>query len=117
MSEISGGHLYIGQDNMVFWGDRNVPKSGLYDNNLEKFINDATVTFTLKDSAGSTVSGASAQSMTYVTGTKGVYEGTLEDGVSLTENSVYYLEITATASGDRVGFRRLSYIAVYRGAT
>lgn len=117
MAGIAGGHLYIGQDNIVFWGDRNVPKSGLYDNNLEQYINDATVTFTLKDSGGSAVSGASGISMSYVTGTKGVYEGVLEDGVSLTENSTYYLEITATASGDRVGFRRIQYVAVYQGVS
>ena len=113
---IQGGQLFIGQDNIVFWGDRAIPNSGLYDNNLEQFVNNATVTFTLKDSSNSTVSGASTISMSYVTGTKGVYEGVLEDGVSLTENSTYYLEITATASGDRVGFRRLTFQALYRGA-
>lgn len=117
MPGIAGGRLYIGQDNIVFWGDRGVPNSGLYDNNLEQFINNATITFTLKDSGGSAVSGASSVSMSYVTGTKGVYEGVLEDAVSLTENSTYYLEITATASGDRVGFRRIPYTAVYHGAS
>ncbi len=55
--------------------------------------------------------------MTYVTGTQGCYRGTLEDGVSLTENGTYYLEITASASGDRVGFRRLQFIAQYHGAS
>ena len=117
MPGLRGGNLFIGEDNLVFWGDRRIPMSGLYDNNLEQFINDATVTFTLKDSAGSAVSGASGISMSYVTGSKGVYEGVLEDGVSLTAGSTYYLEITATASGDRVGFRRIPYTAAYHGAT
>lgn len=116
MSTIQGGNLYIGQDNIVFWGDRHKPNSGLYDNNLEQFINNATLTFTLKDSSNVAVSGASTVSMAYVTGTKGVYEGVMEDGVSLTENSVYYLEITATASGDRVGLRRIQFVATYQGA-
>lgn len=116
-SGIRGGQLFIGEDNIVFWGDRHIQNSGLYDNSLEAFINDATVTFTLKDSNGSAVSGASNISMSYVTGSKGVYEGTLEDGVSLTENSTYYLEITATASGDRVGFRRIQFTAQYHGAS
>jgi len=116
MPEIAAGRLYISQDNVVFWGDRNIPDSGLYDASLGQFIGDATVVFTLKNSAGSAVSGASAVSMSYISGTKGVYEGILEDGVSLTENATYYLEITATASGDRVGFRRLSFQALYRGA-
>lgn len=116
MPGIKGGNLYIGEDNVVFWGDRDVPGSGLYDRVAGTFLNDATLTFTLKNSAGSAVSGASAVSMTYVTGTQGVYEGVLEDGVSLTENSTYYLEITATGSGDRVGFRRLAYVARYHGS-
>ncbi len=115
LSGIRGGHLYIGEDNIVFWGDRHVPNSGLYDNSLEQFINNATVVFTLKDSGSAAVSGATSVAMSYVTGTKGVYEGTLEDGVSLTENATYYLEITATASGDRVGFRRIQFLAVYHG--
>jgi len=113
---IRGGQLFIGEDNIIFWGDRHVPYSGLYDNSTESFVNDATVTATLKDSAGSAVSGASNISLSYVSGTNGVYEGVLEDGVSLTENSTYYLEITATASNDRVGFRRIKYTAAYHGA-
>jgi len=113
---IRGGNLYIGEDNIVFWGDRHVPGSGLYDNSTESFVNDATVSFALKDSNGSAVSGASG-SCTYVTDSDGVYEGVLEDGVSLTENATYYLEITASASGDRVGFRRLRYVASYHGAS
>lgn len=115
MPGIIGGKLYIGEDLTVFWGDRHVPHSGLYDNSLEQFVNNAAVTFTLKNSAGSAVSGANTISMSYVTGTRGCYEGTLEDGVTLTENATYYLEITATASGDRVGFRRIPLLAVYHG--
>lgn len=115
MPDIQGGHLYIGQDNRVVWGDREVPNSGLYDTNLERFVNDATVTFRLVDSNNSAVSGSSG-TMSYITGSKGLYEGVLEDNVSLSENSTYYLEITASASGDRVGFRRISYVAVYQGA-
>jgi hypothetical protein len=116
MSGIRGGKLFIGQDNVVYWGQRSEKDSGLYDTVTETFVNDATVTFTLKDSAGSAVSGASAVSMTYVTGTKGVYEGVMEDNVSLTAGSTYYLEITATGSSDRVGFRRIQYEAEYRGS-
>lgn len=112
---LRGGNLYIGEDNIVYWGDRDTPNSGLYDNNLRSFVNDATVTFLLKDTGGSTVSGSTG-TCSYVTGTQGVYEGVLEDGVSLTEGATYYLQITATASGDRIGFRRLQYTAKYHGA-
>ena len=115
-SGIRGGNLYIGEDNVVFWGDTDIPGSGLYDTVTKSFVNDATMTFTLKNSAGSAVSGASAVSMTYVTGSQGCYRGVLEDGVSLTENSTYYLEITATGSSDRIGFRRIEYTARYHGA-
>lgn len=114
-SGIRGGKLYISQDNVVYAGDRRNPNSGVYDTSSETFLNSATVAFALKDTAGSTVSGASG-SCTYVTGTKGVYEGVLEDGVALTEGSTYYLEITVTGSGDRVGFRRIEYEAEYKGA-
>lgn len=113
---IRGGNLYISEDNVVFWGDPEVPGSGLYDTVAKSYVNDATMTFTLKNSAGSAVSGASGVSMSYVTGTRGCYRGVLEDGVSLTENSTYYLEITATASSDRIGFRRMTYVAQYHGA-
>lgn len=112
MPGVRGGNLYIGEDNVVYWGDRNVPNSGLFDTVTRSFINDATVTFVLKDSSNVAVSGASG-TCTYVSGSQGCYEGVLEDGVSLTANSTYYLELTAAASGDRVGFRRITYVAQY----
>jgi hypothetical protein len=115
MPGLRGGKLYISQDNVVYWGDRQSKDSGLYDTVTETFVNDAAVTFLLKDSAGSTVANSSGTA-SYVTGTKGVYEGVLEDNVSLTAGSTYYLEITATASSDRIGFRRIQYEAEYRGA-
>jgi hypothetical protein len=115
-SGIRGGNLYIGEDNIVYWGDPKIPGSGLYDNNLGSFVNNASMSFTLKNSAGSAVSGASSISMTYISGTEGCYYGILEDGVSLTDGSTYYLEITATGSSDRVGFRRIEYKARYHGA-
>lgn len=114
---IRGGNLYIGEDCLVLWGDPAIPGSGLYDNNTGQFVNDATVTFQLYESDGTTaVSGASG-TCSYVTGSQGCYSGVLEDGTSLTENSTYYLQITASASGDRVGLRRLKYVASYHGAS
>ena len=113
---IDDGNLFIGEDNIVVWGDQTRPSSGLYDPVVGSFLNSATMTFTLKNSAGSAVTLASAISMTYITGTNGCYSGILEDGVSLTENATYYLEITATVTSDRVGFRRIEYTARYHGA-
>jgi hypothetical protein len=115
MAGIRGGNLFISEDNIVIWGDRDIPGSGLYDNNLRSFVNDATVTFALKNSGGTTVTSATG-TCTYVTGTQGCYEGVLEDVVSLTENSTYYLEVTATGSSDRIGFRRIPYVAQYHGS-
>lgn len=116
MPGVRSGNLYIGEDNLVEWGDPDIPGSGLYDRNAGVFVNNATMLFTLKNSAESAVSGATAVSMDYVPGTHGCYRGVLEDGVSLTENATYHLEVTATASGDRVGFRRIEYVAKYHGS-
>ncbi len=115
MPGIAGGKLFIGEDSVVFWGDRHNRGTGLYDSNLGSYVNDATVTFVLKDSGGNFV-GSGSGNCSYVTDTNGVYEGVLEDGVALTEGGVYYLEVTATASSDRIGFRRLRYTAQYHGA-
>lgn len=114
---IRGGQLFIGQDNIVFWGDPDDPDSGLYDNKLKRYVNDADVSFVLKDASGDPVDGG-AGTMTYVAGSRGRYEGVLEEDVldATDLNLDFFLEITATASGDRVGFRRIKYKAVFQGA-
>lgn len=65
---------------------------------------DATVTVTLKDSSNNVVSGASALAMAYVGGDDLSYEGILPNTLSLTENGLYQVEVTATISGVGVGF-------------
>lgn len=104
----------MGEDLVLFCGDREEAKSGLYDTTTGAFVNGATVTAALKDSANQAVTG-SATTLTYVTGTEGCYEGIMEDVVVLTENATYYLEITATAATDRVAFRRITFKAIYHG--
>lgn len=118
MAGIRGGNLYIGEDHIVYWGDRDTPGSGLYDNNLRSFINDATVTFQLYQSDGTTAVTSASGTCTYVTGTQGCYEGVLEDTPieGLTSGSTYILQILATASSDRIGRRRISYVAKYHGS-
>lgn len=98
------GELYIGEDNLVEW-------IGLYDNALKEYVNDATVTFELKPVAG----GAAVESgsMSYVEDSNGKYRGTIEDDTSLTDGTEYFLEVTASASGDRIGFRKVRYKAKY----
>lgn len=63
------------------------------------YINDATVVMTLKDSTGAAVSGATGLSLTYVTDSNGLYQGTLPYTLSLTSGEGYTLEITGTKSG------------------
>ncbi len=113
---IRGGKLYVGEDSLVYWGDRDIVNSGLYNAKTRSYVNDATVTYQLYESNGTTaVSGASG-TFDYVTGTEGVYEGVLEDSVALTAGTEYVLEIVATLSSDRIGRRRITYTAEHHGA-
>lgn len=119
MPQLAHGRLYIGKPLIVFYGDRHTPNSGAYDEDGEYFRSDLTVTALVKDSAGSTVSGSSitlSLKTLHGPGTDGVYEGTLSAAAtgSLTENSTYYLEITAKDSGaTTLDFARIEYIAEY----
>jgi hypothetical protein len=101
--------IYISSSNPV-------EVAGLKDKTTGSYVNSATVTFTLKNSANAAVSGATAVAMTYVVASNGKYQGTLPNTVSLTEGAKYWLEITATSS-TLVGFRRIECYATYRGAT
>ncbi len=98
--------ISIGSDNIVRLDALTNASSGAY-------INNATVTFTLKDSTGAAV--LSNQTMSYVAASNGRYEGTIPNGTTatMTQNAQYTIEITAT-SGALVLFRRLSGIAKYR---
>lgn len=114
---LRGGSLFIGQDNLVEWGDVDRdPTDGLYDNNTNSYDNSATVTFQLYQSDGTTAVSGGSGTCSYITGSQGCYRGTLEDGVSLTSGTTYILEILATGSGDRIGRRRISYVARYQGS-
>ena len=97
--------IYMSADCLVSW-------EGMQNESTDAYINDATVTFTLKDSAGVAVSGAEDVSMTYQSATDGNYHGVLESTVTLTESAHYHLELTAT-SGGIVGFRRWPVVARY----
>ena len=98
--------IYINADNLIEY-------DGMRRASDETYINDATVTFTLKDSNGNAVTGATTVAMAYVSGSDGKYQGTLDSTVTLTENAYYTVEFTAT-SGTLNDFRRLSVQAKYR---
>jgi len=97
--------IYINEDNSVKVSD-------LRDGDNQGLINDATVTYVLKDSGGSTVG---TGTLTYTSGSHGEYKAVIDKAVTagLTEGARYYLEITM-ASGTRDGFRRIPLTAKYR---
>jgi hypothetical protein len=98
--------LYIGEDLAI-------QMTGLKNAITDAYVNDATMTYTLKTAAGVAVTGASAISMPYVAASDGNYRGTMDSSVSgtLTNDTVYYLEISVSGSV----FRRISCVAQYRG--
>lgn len=110
--------LFVGEDNVVAF-------EGLQDATTGAFITDATVTWQLTDRRGNEIaSGSMSYDATYyatqtalgkVVPTDGNYVGTIEEDTKLIAGSDYYLESTATASGDRVGHRRRHYKAAYHG--
>jgi hypothetical protein len=104
MEGIRDNKLYKGEDNPVVW-------EGL--NHKGKFSNTATVAWVLKDSTESTVASGTC---TRVAGSNGDYEGNIEEDVALVIGEDYHLEITATSPDDRIGFRRIDYVAQYHGS-
>lgn len=80
------------------------------------YINDATITYAVKDSAGATVSGGTG-TLSYVTGSNGDYKGTIPDSVTslLTENALYDVVITARESGVIILVYYFRYRARKRG--
>src|SRR6266481_40142 len=100
--------ISIGSDNIVRLDALTNASSGAY-------INNATVTFTLKDATGAVVGGLAGVSMPYVAASNGRYEGTIPNGTSLALNAFYTIEVTAIAGALQI-FRKLSCIAKYRSS-
>lgn len=82
--------IYVGADNVLELQD--------FQNQVtSEYINDATVSVTLKDSASTNVTGESwPLTMVYVAASNGKYRATLTDSLSLIEDEVY----TAVVSAD-----------------
>lgn len=102
--------ITMGSDNLVRLDALTNASSGAY-------VNNAVVTFNLKDANGAIVGGQSGVSMAYVAASNGRYEGVIPNAVTaaLTLNAPYTVEITATA-GSTVLFRKLSCVAKYRSS-
>ena len=87
--------LFRFNDNTVFWDFMDLASDGSY-------VNNATVTMTLKNASDVNVTGAVDLAMTYVTGSNGQYQGVIPynlgwDAVA-PAGSGYHLVITATGT-------------------
>jgi hypothetical protein len=75
----------------------------------DDFINNATVTATVRDQYGQPVGGQSWPiTLVYVAESDGVYEGLLEDGMQLSAGRWYTVEITIDAGADLIASLRLT---------
>lgn len=108
---MSIANLYIGSDNRVRWDQ-------LRDNRTDAYVNTATVTVTIKTSAGVAIVGLTDVAMPYVAASNGRYQGILPYARTtlLVHGERYFVEVTADRGIYR-DFRRFQAIARYRGAT
>lgn len=93
--------------NVIFTdNDTVVEVSGLKNEVSGAFLNAATVTATLVDAEGAEVAGEVwPKTLTYVTGSDGIYRATLPYTMSLVAGSRYEAQISVDAgSGLRAGF-------------
>ncbi len=102
--------LWIGED-------LNVALTGLVDAVSGSYLNTATVTFALKEDSGTAVAGGTG-TCAYVSASDGNYRGILDSAITatLTAGQQYRVEITFDQSNYE-GFRRLEYVAQYRGGS
>ena len=92
--------LYVGADNLI--------TATVTNDATGAPINDATVTFTLRNLDLSMVSGGSG-SMAYVAASAGIYTGVLAHTVGLIAGRNYLLDITAVDSVGTLPVRRTCY--------
>lgn len=87
--------LVIGADNLITIDKLIVPNS-----NPPQYVNNATITWTLKDGSGNTVSGGTG-TYNYVSGSNGEYQTVVAAAVSslLQNGSAYTLSSNVTATG------------------
>ncbi len=100
--------LYINSDTLIRLDRLKNPTD-------DSFVNNATVTFTLKDSSGANVTGAVAVSMAYVTSSDGRYEGLVANTVTLGDPQTEF-DLEVTIVGTRTDFRKIRCVSKYRGS-
>jgi hypothetical protein len=100
-------YLYIGNDTQI-------DVTGLQNADDSSYLNSATVTVTVKDLAGSEVSGVSwPVTLSYESASNGNYTGAIDKDISIIESATYFVEITAAESG-LDAFWRIQAVAQYR---
>jgi hypothetical protein len=76
----------------------------------ETYVNDATVSVTVKDDCGLVVSGQTWPAlMQYVSASNGDYRLTIANTLQLKSGKQYFAEITATNGGSATGFWRYPF--------
>ena len=101
--------LDINSDTVVEW-------SNFTDKTTGQSITDATINGALKTLDLSTLGSFSLSYSTGLSKYVGTIGSTIASTTSLVEGQEYYIDLTATKSGN-TGFRRLRAIAKYRGST
>lgn len=83
---------------------------GLKSHIEDVFLNDATVTYTIKDKAGVEIDGATwPQEMVYVAGSNGDYQGILPSLLDMIPGKQYYAWIEAQGGGERIGHWQMPF--------
>lgn len=79
------------------------------------YLASATVTATVKDSAGNAVAGETFPvTLLYVSGSNGRYEAALDKALALVDGAAYTAEITVAAGGGVQGFWNFPFSASVR---
>ena len=84
--------IYLNNDNLL-------SVSGLKNASSGSYMNNATITATIKDSGGVNVSGQTFPvTLTYLADSDGNYHATLENTLSMADGTIYKATISATSS-------------------
>jgi len=76
----------------------------------DAYVNNATVTVTIKDDCGSNVAGQTwPATMTYVSASNGDYRVIVSSAVQIKAGKKYFAEISATGGASEIGFWRYPF--------
>ena len=90
--------IYISNDNLL-------EVRSLYDEGADAYVNDATVTVTLEDIAGTEIVGETwPLSLSYVSASNGIYQATLADTLTLTAGTKVVAKVTADGGAGKKGY-------------